>query len=240
MIRARALARDVRVVEEPGARPQVSGDVLARVDALWREQKAARGGALFDGRLFSVSHASEREIRGWFSDYRWWVAQRCDASLRDALRVRPLGVTGLVRAGDATLFGRRAERVLMNPGGWELAPSGGVEPSARDARGDLSLVAQLLAEAREELGLDTSRAERAAPFALIEDEGTGVFDAFVETQLVLDVAARDRIASNAPRDEYSELLWVSDGELAGWLDRLGDAVDPVSQAALGCRRGVRP
>jgi hypothetical protein len=232
MIRARALARDVRVVEEPAFRPQVSGAVLARVDALWREQKAARGGALFDGRLFSVSHASEREIRGWFSDYRWWVAQRCDASLRDALRVRPLGVTGLVRAGDATLFGRRAERVLMNPGGWELAPSGGVEPSARDASGDLSLVAQLLSEAREELGLDTSRAERAAPFALIEDEGTGVLDAFVSVELTLGALGRAPLLERAGGADYAELAWVLSADLSAWVAARSDSLDPTSAAAL--------
>jgi hypothetical protein len=238
MIRAHALRENVRVVEERAARPEPGAEVLARIEALWREQKAARGDALFDGQLFSVSHTTEGEVRGWFADYRWWVAQRCDASLRAELRVRPLGVTGLVRAAGATLFGRRGARVLMNPGGWELAPSGGVEPSARDSSGALSLVAQVLAEAREELGLDLRRVERATPFALIEDERTGVLDAFVSVELMRG-DDRAHLVSRAPRDEYEELRWVADGELPDWLVRVGAALDPVSLAALGWRREAR-
>lgn len=230
MLESLALDPDVRVTLDDALRPAPSRAVLARVDELWREQVAARGSALHDGRLFSVSARSPRELRGWFAEYRWWVAQRCDPSLRDALGVRPLGVTGLLRAGDATLFGLRSARVLQNPGCWELAPSGGVEPSARAADGALSLVAQLIAEAREELGLAPESVERAAPFALVVDPGSGVLDAFVDVALA--PRERERLLERAGGDDYAQLRWVRGAELADWIAQLGDALDPASRAAL--------
>jgi len=234
-----ALDADVRVTLDDSLRPAPSRAVLARVDELWREQAAARGSALHDGKLFSVSAGSARELRGWFAEYRWWVAQRCDPSLREALGVRPLGVTGLVRAGDATLFGLRSARVLQNPGCWELAPSGGVEPSARGADGALSLVAQVIAEAGEELGLAPASVARAAPFALIVDPRSGVLDAFVELELRMRASELAQLVSRAPREEYEQLACISDRELGAWLERIGDALDPVSRAALAWPREAR-
>jgi hypothetical protein len=240
MIREIALEAGVRMCEEPAPQPPPPREVLERVEALWSQQQAARGSALYAGQLFSVSACSPRELRGWFADYRWWLAQRCEPQLASALGVRPLGVTGLLRAGDATLFGRRSQRVLMNPGGWELAPSGGVEPSARASDGALSLVAQVVREAREELGIRSEQIARAAPLVLIEDVATGVHDVFVEIELSLSAGELASQLARAPRDEYDELACVSDGELAAWLARAGSSLDPVSRAALASSRARRP
>jgi len=232
MLEEMALTPDVRVIEDEAARPSPSPAVLARVDALFERERARRGRALFDGKLFSVSEIRPGGVRGWFADYRWWAAQHVEPSLFEALRVRPLGVTGLVRAGDSTLFGRRSANVLTNAGRYELAPSGGVEPSARDARGELSLVSQVLAELVEELALAPDRVALATPLALIEDHDTRVLDACVEIRLDL---SRDELLAHLASivsDDYDDLVCVSAAELSAWSARVGEALDRVSRAAL--------
>jgi hypothetical protein len=226
------LGERVRAIEDAAARPRPSAATLARVDALFEREGVRRPGTLHDGKLFSVSEAAPDALRGWYADYRWWVAQRADASLADELRVRPLAVTGLVRAGGAVLLGQRSARVFEGAGRWELAPSGGVGAEARDASGEPSLVQQVLLELREEIALGREQVTRARPLALVVDEASGVLDVCIELSLGLTRAAFARHAASTKSDEYAALACVDESALASWAAQAGDLLDPVSRAAL--------
>ena len=226
------LGERTRVIEDAAARPLASPATLARVDALFERERARRPGTLHDGKLFSVSEVAPGALRGWFADYRWWVAQRVDASLAAELRVRPLAVTGLVRAEGMLLFGQRSDRVFEGAGRWELAPAGGVGTEARDPSGELSLVRQALLELQEEIGLAPDQVTSARALALVAHEASAVLEVCVELRLGLSRASFARHTASTASDEYAALACVDESALASWVGEAGDALDPMSRTLL--------
>ena len=182
------------------ARAPLPPAVERTVDAAWRTILATEP-QLFDGRLLSVRDLRVEDgtakIEAEIASYRDFVVQR--RGLAD-LGVRPLGVTGITRAGDGVLLGRRTAHVTQYPGVWEPVPAGSVSPSdAADVLED-----QLLAELREEAGIGRDEVEAIAVVGVVDDEADGVVDVcFVLT--VPESVARRAVAEHANPGEHDEL-----------------------------------
>ncbi len=134
--------------------------------------------------------------------------------------VHLLSVTGVLTARDAAgrrhvLLGRRGRQTRVYPGMWELAPAGGVPPphASRGDLGEEDVVAQLLDEGEEELGLRFERARVRPPCLIARDLIAHSDD--VTLEIVHDEpGSMERLgeAMDATRGahawEYSQTLWV--------------------------------
>jgi 8-oxo-dGTP pyrophosphatase MutT (NUDIX family) len=213
------------------ARRPLDPAVERAVDAAWRSIRAGEP-QLFDGALLSVRDLRtangtvriEAEVVG----YRDFVVQR--RGLAD-LGVRPLGVTGITRAGDAVLLGRRTTSVTQYPGRWEPVPAGSVSPSDRpDVLED-----QLLAELGEETGIDHDEVEAIAVVGVVDDEADHVIDVcFALT--VAEAAARRAVAEHANPAEHAELALRSASAAVALAADASAAVPtmaPMLRLALG-------
>lgn len=220
-------------VRDDAAPPNPPPAALARVAAIWQAEKARRGDALFDGRLFSIRTLTPGLITGWLAPYSWYVAQRRDKTLAAALDIRPLGVTGIMICDDGIVFGRRGGGVETDAGLWELAPSGGVDGEFRTADGAIDLGAQLLNELVEETGLPATLAEATPrPVALAEDGDSGITD--VGLLLRIACGAETVRAAFAPLagQEYAELAVVPRDALDGFAAARADSFGQVSRCLI--------
>lgn len=189
--------------------PKPEAAVEAHVDRIWQTEKARRGEALFNGHIFSVSTRLGGEISGFIAEYRWFVAQRRDPTLREYLNIRPLSVSGLLTCDEGVLIGRRGALVEQNADEWELVPSGTIDPTAIGAQGNVDFTAALETEMREEIGLDRSALSSALNAVLIvEDPANGVMDVVLHGSLAIsaaDVLSRHAGLTNR---EYREMAVV--------------------------------
>lgn len=220
----------VRIEAAP---PPPAPEMLARVAALWRAEKAKRGHALFDGRLFSISRLAPPLVTGWLAPYSWYVAQRHDPALRAGLGVRPLGVTGIMICDEGIVFGRRASTVATDPDLWELAPSGGVDGEFLTPDGGIDLAAQILNELTEETGLPAAVVTAPPrPVALVEDGSSLVTDVGLLLRLGCGAATvRAAFAAKASQ-EYTELAVVAPADLGGFMAAAGSGLGPVSRGLI--------
>jgi hypothetical protein len=214
--------------------PVLSPEVSRRVENIWQAETALQGNRLFNGRLFSIAQSTPERMHGWLAEYRWFIAQRRDPSLRAFLNVRPLAVTGVLHCADGIVFGRRANHLEMDPGCWELVPSGGVDGSHLNVAGRVDLAAQLLTELVEETGIPSS--EVASPphaFAMVEDARSHVTDIGFAIRIAHSAAQMRARFAKAPHREYVALEVVPATQIAQFLDECGDTLVAVSRALLG-------
>ena len=213
------------------ARAPLDRAVERAVEAAWRTILAAEP-QLFDGRLLSVRdlrvEGGTAKIEAEVVGYRDFVVQR--RGLAD-LGVRPLGVTGITRAGDGVLLGRRTADVTQYPGRWEPVPAGSVSPS--DAAHVLE--DQLLTELREEAGIGRADVESIAVVGVVDDEADDVVDVcFALT--VPESVARRAVAEHANPGEHDELALRPAGaarELAADASAAVPTMAPMLRLALG-------
>lgn len=199
--------------------------------AAWRTIVTAEP-HLFDGPLLSVRSLRVADgtahIAAEVVGYRDFVVQR--RGLAD-LGVRPLGVTGVTRAGDGVLLGRRSPRATQYPSLWEPVPAGSVAPSdAADVLED-----QLLAELREETGIGRDEVETVAVVGVVDDDVDGVVDVcFALT--VPEAVARRSVAEHVSPGEHDELTLRSASaarELAADATAAVPTLGPMLRLALG-------
>ncbi|MEZ4366220.1 MAG: HAD-IA family hydrolase [Kofleriaceae bacterium] len=174
--------------------------LAARVDAHWDAERAARGPALFEGPLLSLVAVDGDDVRTEAITYRRLIADRRERGVLGEPLVA-LGVSGVVRDADGRfLLGRRADHVLLYPGAWELAPSGGLEHA--DWR------RHLLLELEEETGLAAAAVRACTPIALSRDRVVGLLEIVASIDVV---GERPPVRASA---EYPEVAWLTADELA--------------------------
>jgi 8-oxo-dGTP pyrophosphatase MutT (NUDIX family) len=213
-------------------------NVQRRVMEIWSEEKERRGDSLFNGQLFSISHSSPSRIEGCFVDYSLFLAQRRQPGLFEFLKVRPLAVTGLVRCRDGVVFGRRTTTVEMDPGSWELVPSGGIDETSAD-QGNVDIEAQLRLELHEEVGLRLpSGSPRPRIFTAVHDDQSHVTD--IGLILRVDYSADELLSlfANVERPEHTELKIVPIARLHEFAEDPRSAVNAVSRTLLEQARAL--
>lgn len=163
---------------------------------------------IFDGRMIQVggvhrNGAGGAVIQGFPCDFRWYAVQAALDAGDEGFdcQCRPLGVKALTKCGDRYLVGQRAEWTTFNPGRWEFAPSGGVEPGQSPEEA-------ITREFHEEVGRRFQQPPRAE--AVLFDPAACTW----EVALKIEVA---REAIGEATDEYDELKWLRPEEFPGDL-----------------------
>ncbi len=217
-----SVQRNLRVVIDRDRRFEPPEYLDEQVLAIWREEKAQRGDALFDGTIFSADVVAPNIILGHWIPYRYALAGYRDPSLMKAVGVLPLAVNGLTRCRGRVLMGLRSPNVAASPDTWELAPSGGVDPEAVD--GDhLDVRRSLLQELEEETGFDATDVVSIEPFAAVKDwEGNAL-----ELCFRLDLSDDALNSFDPPIDEYRDFEWVGIDEWDAFAE--GKQVLPMSR-----------
>jgi hypothetical protein len=193
----------------------------------WR-RLCALNPRLHDGPIWAVARASAASLTIHPGRYKQ-LAVQADAAIGDT-GVRLLGVKGLMVATDRAghqrvLLARRGPRVGVYPRLWETAPAGGVAagepPSAQVVLG------ALLAEGREELGVDAaSAAPRARFLAVIEDDLAHSVDLLV--RLSWPGAAPETWSLPPAREarwEYAESRWITTDDARDLLAHASSAAE---------------
>ncbi|MDR3537363.1 MAG: NUDIX hydrolase [Acetobacteraceae bacterium] len=216
--------------------PPLPAEIDARVEALWRQAasrvEAGGAGRLFNGRVFSADRITPAAITGHMTEFRRIVAQMEDPSLFPALALRPLAVGGVLRCRDGVAVGRRPPAAVYQPGMWQLPPAGSVDASALGADGTIDLVAQVLTELREELGLPATSVTAPCPICVVEHPGSHVSDlgmaltTTVNAQAVLDAHRTDG------NGEYDPLRVIGFQDIAGFVAEAGDLLVPPARIFL--------
>lgn len=227
-------------VEVSGAAPAIAPAEREHTERAWTRLCAANP-RLYSGPLLAV--VSVDFDRGVY---------HCRRDEFKRLAVQPevhtgvqlLSVTGVLTARDAmgrphVLLGRRGEQTRVYPGMWELAPAGGVPPphASRRDLGEDDLIAQLLDEGEEELGVRFERA-RVRPACLIARDLIAHSD-----DVTLEIAhhAPGSVellseAMRAPRAEhaweYSQTRWVPLDTIRQFDDAFADEIIITTRATF--------
>lgn len=194
----------------------------AIVERIWR--RALRDSdSLHDGRILTVSSIRATGIVVSAVHYRYWFAQ-FTAGL--ALGIHPLAITGVLRLAEGFLMGRRSDALLEDGGLWEFAPSGGVPAPDDESTRVINPYDQLVVEAQEELNLEASDLGEGEPFAIAENERTGVVDLAYLQRPVVDFTTLGSRAASALDREYAGLQVVT----APWRGIVNERLSPVAKA----------
>jgi 8-oxo-dGTP pyrophosphatase MutT (NUDIX family) len=231
MLNVRALQSTPRVAL--GTPPALEPDVLARVEQIWQQEKKLRGDQLFNGAMFSVQEFSEGEIIGCMTEYRLFLAQRRDPALYEALKIRPLAVTGVLACRDGLVLGQRSSRTEMDANLWELVPSGSVDAQSLDDDGQPSLLRCLLNELREETGILASNVlGEPSAIAAADDSASHVVD--IGLGMRIDLSAGQVIETFAAlkNREYASLEVIAADGIEAFRKNRGASLADVSAALL--------
>jgi hypothetical protein len=210
--------------------PPLPADLEPLLAASWRKAQAARGGRLFDGRVFSVAHIDEEGLCGHFASYRAIIAQLDAPLLHARLGLRPLAVCGLIRSADGIVLGRRALHLGYQPGLWQLPPAGSVDTAGFEGE-ESDLTAHFWREVEEELGLVRADFTTLRPTALLEHP-SHVLDLFFVAETPLGRAEIERRKEKNGNDEYDCLAIVDEQALPSWLAAHTAALAPQTRIFL--------
>jgi len=220
MITVRSVRQEI-VVLERAEMPPPSSHVLRHIEDLWNGERQRRGSTLTNGCLFSVESVTETGMTVWPAQYKWWIAQRSDPSLRAILNLRPLAVTGVTWVSDEVVLARRARYTIQHADAWELAPSGSVSHECRNKDGMVVCEYQILSELGDELNVSPSDlAQAPKPIAVMENDADDVVDIVYDLRFrfgAQDLYNRFAVRSN---DEYTEIRVVDRAAIASFaIDR---------------------
>lgn len=204
----------VCVVREMQPLPPVLSDA---VDAVWESEQRRLDNRLFNGRVFSADVITPRLICGHWTEFRRIVAQMRRPELHPALCIRPMAVGGVISGPDGVVFGRRPKRAVYQAGEWQLPPAGSIDQTAARAEGNVDVIAMLLTELTEELGLTAEDVSDARPVGLVEHTGSHVLDLGIAVRTPLTAASLLAIHAERGNGEYDPLVVVPRSDLKAFL-----------------------
>lgn len=192
--------------------PNLSNEVQRAVEEIWQRVPRAPepGGELFNGLVFTLDLLGEDEagrvskVEGRFVPYSWYVAAREDAVLSRTLRLSVMGVSGLLECSEGVVVGIRGA-TQQERGSLELVPSGTLDDSCA-SNGRIDVRAHVLKELREEIGVAPGALiAEPLPFALIQDDASGVADLGLRMRTDMSIAAIQAAHESLECREYESV-----------------------------------
>ncbi|MBV9813950.1 MAG: hypothetical protein JO326_14475 [Acetobacteraceae bacterium] len=214
------------------AAPALSPGLGREVERLWQAAQRRAEGALFNGRVFSADAIAPDLLRGHWTEFRRLVAQMDRPDLFADLRLRSVAINGVTQGPDGIVWGRRPARAIYQPGLWQSAPAGSIDPGAAGPDGTIDIARQVQTELAEELGIAAGEAEIGPPLALVEHAGSHVCDLGVPVRVALGEAEIRRRHRAAPDKEYPALRIVPPAAIAAFVRAERAAMAPQALVFL--------
>ena len=189
----------------------------AEVDRIWAAAQIRMNGKLFNGRVFSADVITPRLICGHWTEFRRIVAQMHRADLYPLIGARPLAVGGVIHGPDGVIFGRRPSGAIYQAGEWQLPPAGSVDPGALREDNRIDILAQLLTELHEELGMTPDTVSHPQPLCIVEHGESHVLDLGIGLTTRLTEPEIRAIHARDGNAEYDPLRIVPLPELPDFL-----------------------
>lgn len=197
----------------------------------WDKEQKRRDGKLHEGAILSAISYDNKGLKGQFVPYKYYLAQLYDPSLKADLKIIPVSISGmtLIGDGDQLLLAKRASWVAQYPEKYELAPSGGVRPPAKDLDAvDLKL--QLLEELVEETGIESKEVKSVKFFTLVHDHTEDAVELCAEIHL----KTSSLILSSSR--EYSQMMIIPCQELDSFTKNQKEEFVPLSLILLKLKK----
>ncbi|KDE21037.1 phosphohydrolase [Acetobacter aceti 1023] len=220
------LSDSFRIDVEPPP-PAVSADIEQEITHLWQQACKATP-ALFNGCVFSASRVTRTAIKGYWTEYRCVFAQMKNPALFAYLRLQPLAVVGLLRTPEGYVLGRRHPSSIYQGNFWQSPPAGSIEK--RTNTQGVHLAEQILAEAKEELGLDAQSLQVSRPLMAVRHPKTRVLDIGLMLKTPLSFKNVKESWEHHANREYDQLACVPAQNIATWMAQ--NAILPTSQYLL--------
>ncbi|NKB44735.1 MAG: hypothetical protein GKS03_10705 [Alphaproteobacteria bacterium] len=211
-----------------GHKNVIHKETEAKVDAIWDAALRVSDLTLFNGTLYSVTDISPQRITVQPTEYKRFFAQTHDRVLVDALGIRPLACTGVVRCADGLIFAKRSEAVTLNQGFWELAPSGVFDDTAKNPRGTLDTRTVFASELFEELGIPASTISTHEVLVALEDKEQNSIDLILSASVSIDASGVIKCFATRETDEYSEVSVIQDKDIRDFIAKNAADIVPIS------------
>jgi len=195
------------------------------IDKIWKNEQSFRN--VFNGHILDVLSWQHPKLVGRFVEYKSYIAQLRDPSLKTYLPIHILGLTGITQWQDQYLIGCRAPHVTLYPRYYEFAPAGGFDDTAVDQQ-QASVTKQLCIEMEEELGILAEEVIEIKPTLLLREPTSGDYEICVK--LILNPDRTQKMIF--PTTEYSTCLWLNAQELKLFFEKHSDLVVPLSKQLL--------
>lgn len=210
-------------IKSPPRKIELSDHAHAAVESIWQREFERTKGRLFNDKILSMISWDKDRLVGEFVDYRYYIAQLNDPKLEPFLKIRPISISGIIYAEDKILIGLRAETLSQNPLFYELAPSGGIDPSV--VEGDKINIKKLVEkELVEETGIMLEDTLSINFFALVYDPLQQSFEICVK--IITDPKKINSVVF--PIDEYIRFFWISAQDMAHFVTVHRERFIPMS------------
>lgn len=183
-----------------------SSSLENEVNNIWNIKKK-QFPKLFNGRVFNVIDLTSDSITGYWTEYKYVLAQTEKPKLYPDLIIRSLAVIGLIQCPEGFVLGKRTLKSIYLPGYWQSSPAGTVE--SREDKDDVNLLNQLYAEAEEELGLYKSNLFNPRITSATEHTNTHIIDIGILLETKLSFQQIQTLWQENKNPEYDELLCCS-------------------------------
>lgn len=195
------------------------------IEHIWQLEQKSR--SVFNGRILDVLSWEPQKLVGRFVEYKSYIAQLRDPSLKAYLPIHILGLTGVTQWQDQYLIGCRAPHVTLYPCCYEFAPAGGFDDTAVEHR-QASIAKQLGMEMEEELGISSDDVIEITPTLLMREPLSGDYE--ICAKIILNPVRTQKIIF--PTTEYSSCIWLNAPALKKFFEESGDLVVPLSRQLL--------
>ena len=215
-VRAYKIDEDI-IIELLDSAPKLDESLKSTVDQMWYEALNRDDRHLFDGTVLSVVDIKPQRITVCRKPYRHFYAQTIAPDLFQHIGARPLACSGVLRCLDGLLFARRAKDVFLDPGRWELAPSGTLDTEAIDYNGRIDAAGFLMREMHEELGIEPSSANPGRIVGLFEMMPLHSLDLAIKLQLNLTNDEVTTLFEKNNNQEYSALAVIPNDGIGAFV-----------------------
>lgn len=214
-------------VREGDLKNAIPKELAREVDEVWEQELLLHQGTLFNGQILSLSKLDTDALIGEFVDYKYYIAHLRRSDLSKQLKICPIGVSGITVSDNKVLFAQREAAVSLYPLFYELAPSGGIDPTS--VMGNKIVIEhQIISELWEETGIVNADIVGIQPHLIIQDFVLNMIDVGVRIKVKPHLCQK----TLKPTREYRQFFWVGPDELNSFVKEHKNEFVPTSLILL--------